>query len=577
MTEEIDVKKLTKDAFTAIDALFTDEDDMLPDENEKQPDDFYLIQEYMLAIEWECSDKNIRKFSSFLDKITPKYGGKHNQDMLKMLTSIVRYLDKSKEKALPETHNVMESIVKTFKNINQNGIDEETIKQQRNAAYNKVLDLKSRIAKVKTEVLRVAEVRGQESLSTSQPSVEQIESSQIVMRILARLELCENRLAAIDSQNMKLQQQIGELTYLNNQMGAQINALDLKLSDQINEMSHLMTSQTVNSDVAQAMDNLSFAAKDEEQINQQYDEINFDGLDFNEMISSTDRALDSSGIDIQPDEMEMEFDQVEFDQIELDEIEPNSSMTPEPPSRFEIDFEQINPDTIKIEELFDESLSSEEITIDDLKYDEITIDDLKYDEKVSPGIESHEKSTPLDFSELEDKKKQSDSDDKDISALIDPVDVVEDAHIENTPQYARCFKIEDQIIAFPEDKIYNIYRIPSKLSKNIHHDQSILLGQFASFSQSLSKNMNGHLKEVNGSILKQMKVDIHLLTSKEIQYNMAVLCSFDDKMSIIPVTDAYGEKSHLFTDLKDGKNSFSDYNVNIADIGATPFVPLCKR
>ncbi|MBF0468648.1 MAG: hypothetical protein HQK61_07160 [Desulfamplus sp.] len=61
MTEEIDVKKLTNDAFMAIDALFTDEDDIFSEEDEKKPDNFDLIQEYMLAIEWECSEKKHQK------------------------------------------------------------------------------------------------------------------------------------------------------------------------------------------------------------------------------------------------------------------------------------------------------------------------------------------------------------------------------------------------------------------------------------------------------------------------------------------------------------------------------------
>jgi len=578
MTEEIDVQKLTRDAFTAIDALFTDEDDIFSGENEKQPDDFEMIQEYMLAIEWECSDKNIRKFSEFLDKITPRYSGKHNQDMLKMLTSIVRYLDKSKEKALPETHNVMESIVKTFKSINKNGVDEATIKQERNDAYNKVLDLKSKISKIKRDGKLSPDVKEQGPLSALQPKIEQIEHSQSIVRILTRLEFCEKRLAAMDAQNIKLEQQIGELTSFNHKMAGQINALDVKLSDQINEMAHTITLPLTHSDVKHDMDNLSFAAKYDDEI-REYDEISFDGLDFNEMTSDTEEALGSSGIEMQPDEVafdQIELDELQLDEVALDEIEFDNSIKQEPISRFEIDFEQINPDAIGIADKFDNSILFEEITIDDLKYDDdLTLDDLKYNDKPDV-IDDSEAANFLELNELEYEKKESDPDDKDITSEH-PVDSFRALYIDDASQYVRCFKIEDEIIAFPDDKIYNIYKIPSKISKNINYEQSILLGQFASFSQSLSKNMTGHLKEVNATILKQMKVDIHRLTNQEVRYKIALLCTIDNKVSIIPVTDICGERTRPFSAIKDGQNSFSDYNINIVNIGTIPFVPFSKK
>lgn len=578
MTEEIDVKKLTKDAFMAIDALFTDEDDTFSDEKNKQPDDFDQIQEYMLAIEWECSDKNIRKFSDFLDKITPKYGGKNNQDILKMLTSIVRYLDKSKERALPETHHVMEFIVKSFKSINSDGIDEESIKKERDAAYNKVMDLKGKIAKIKTDPVQTTDIQYHETLPPSQIKNRSLDPPPIIMTILSKLELYENRLDSIESQNMKLQQQIDQLTNLNYQMGAQIDTLNVKLSGQIKEILESMAELPVNSDIELDIDNLSFEDALADNGANEYDEINFDGLDFSEM-TLEEQTQESLEAEMDLNEMsldQVDLDQVDLDGVDLDQVGQKSELHPEQTTRFEIDFEKITPDEIGIQGGDDDSILFEEITLDEIKYEEITPDDLQYEEELISDVDN-DGANLMALEEVEDEQIQNATNSQLSVRSEQVVDASGAGYIDNTPQYVRCFKIEGQTIALPEDKIFNIYKIPSKLTKDINRAQSIILGQFSSFSQNLSRNMKGHLKEVSNSILKQMNVAVRLLTTQEAQYKIAVLCSFDDKISIVPVTAIYGEITHPITGLKDGENGFSDYNVNIIDMGTIPFVPLCKK
>ncbi|MBF0258182.1 MAG: hypothetical protein HQK62_04975 [Desulfamplus sp.] len=583
MTEEIDVKKLTNDAFMAIDALFTDEDDIFSEEEEKKPDDFELIQEYMLAIEWECSEKNIKKFSDFLNKIVPKYTDKHNQDLLKMLTSIVRYLDKSKDKALPETHNVMEFIVKTFKTINQHGVDDATIKSKKGTAYAKVLDLKDKIAKGKTVAPQETEIKYQDTIAATPSVTEPVESSQMIMTILARLELCENRLAAMDAQNIALQQKIYELTNLNHTMHEQINELEVKLSDHVDKLSQfsnsLSTNSNTNSNIDQAMASLS---QDDEA--SQYDEISFDGLDFEEMTSDTEQSQKSS--DLEMNLKEVPLDELVFDEAQLDGTVPSegklsNEIQPDQSPRFEMDFEQIDADSINFEEKIDSSISFEEITIDDIEYDEISPDDLQYDDPVISDTD-HQEADALASGLAEDETKNDDSANKAIGSAdhakasdddsASSLQINEFAH-----KHVRCFKIENQIIALPDDKIFNIYNIPSKLSRNIHQMQSLVLGEFSSFFQNLSKNMKGHLSGVSNATLKQMNVDVHLLTNQEVQYKVAVLCSFDDKVSIVPVTDLCDNRSHPFTGLKEEQNSFSDYNIQIFDMGTIPFVALSKK
>ncbi|MBF0228758.1 MAG: hypothetical protein HQK63_04090 [Desulfamplus sp.] len=644
MTEDIDIKKLTDDAFMAIDALFTDEDsDIFSEEKEKEPDDFDLIQEYMLAIEWECSDKNIKKFGDFLNKLTPKYGGKHNQDVLKMLSSILKYLEKAKEKAIPETHQVMEFIVKTFKHINQHGIDEATIKQEKNNAYNKVLDLKSKIAKLKAENPYSQEVYGavesqqiKEQSSQLQPATkamqpdqranlrpttnlssttsvtpqysspiptEPIENSPIVVSMLTRLDFCENRLSAIDAQNTKLQQQIYELTNLNRQLNDQISDIELKFADKINDLYEIIDSLSVPTNPTNSptnssnlianfeqnidADNPSFANIDDD--SKQYEEVSFDGLDFDDMDSDinqqpysgeTNKGKEQRGVKLN----EVGLDEIDIGDMGLQETEFDSPIKgKKEESRLEIDFDKLNTDSMSVDsfeiennifesnEFKEEVEDFETITSDDIEYDEITEDLIEYSEDniTSPTISVDDSNFDVkakDSIKLEKEPEELKKSGSDDNALLKEI-----------PHFVRCFKIEKQPIALPDDKIYNIYKIPSKLTKNINQMPILSLGEFSSLFQNLSKNMKGHLKDVSSSTLKKMNVDLHLLTDKSVQYKMAVLCSVEDKVSIIPITDVYDNRNHPMTDIKNGRNEFSEYNVNIVDIGLIPFVHLSKK
>ncbi|MBF0378242.1 MAG: hypothetical protein HQK72_12280 [Desulfamplus sp.] len=664
MTEDIDIKKLTDDAFMAIDALFTDEDnDIFSEEKDKEPDDFDLIQEYMLAIEWECSDKNIKKFGDFINKLTPKYNGKHNQDILKMLSSILKYLEKAKDKAIPETHQVMEFIVKTFKHINQHGIDEATIKQEKNNAYNKVLDLKSKIAKLKAETTYSQEVYGavesrqskeqkaqlkssaitmqSDQTANLQPATnlssihsvthqhyppipaEPIENSPIIVSILTRLDFCENRLSAIDAQNTKLQQQIYELTNLNRQLNDQISDIELKFSEQINDLSQIIDSLSISTnsltkpsglvaDFEQNIDtdNPSFANVYDDP--KQYEEVSFDGLDFDDMDSDinqqsyyveNNKGREQSGVEIN----EVGLDEIDIGDIGLEETEFDNAISDEKKdSRFEIDFDNLNTDSMNLDSIeiennifesdeFNEVEDFETITSDDIEYDEITedlieysedniksqnieVDNSSFDVKAKDSIELEKEPEKLKESGFDDSNKEQSKDNiLDDNELPKSKEIFTNDLLKEVPHFVRCFKIEKQPIALPDDKIYNIYKIPSKLTKNISQMPILSLGEFSSLFQNLSKNMKGHLKDVSNSTLKKMNVDIHLLTDKSVQYKIAVLCSVEDKVSIIPFTDIYDNLNHPMTDIKNEHNDFSEYNVNIVDIGLIPFVHLSKK
>jgi len=152
MAETIDVAKLKTDAFEAIDALFSENDEAASSGKRALKktgptyDEFAILDEYTLALDWEYSDKELNRLIRHLDKITLNHPDKHNLSLVKIIKSIINYLQKAKEKAYPQTLNVMASVIFVLKNINTKNFDESEIKLMLNSTYNEVVRLKKEIS-----------------------------------------------------------------------------------------------------------------------------------------------------------------------------------------------------------------------------------------------------------------------------------------------------------------------------------------------------------------------------------------------------------------------------------------------
>ena len=221
MADTIDIAKLKTDAFDAIDALFSenDEDTSFGEqtlENTGPPsDEFAMLDEYTLALDWEYSDKELNRLTRHLDKITFKHPEKHNQSLVKTIKIIINYLQKAKEKAYPQTLNVMAYVITALKDINTKDFDEAGIKLKLNSIYNEIVSLKEKISKynkkLKKHIAKKKEIKP-ENISDFKPGSEEkitktvnnMETKGIDTNILTRLDQLDEKISYLEKQNNAL-------------------------------------------------------------------------------------------------------------------------------------------------------------------------------------------------------------------------------------------------------------------------------------------------------------------------------------------------------------------------------------
>ncbi|SLM30196.1 hypothetical protein MTBBW1_2130091 [Desulfamplus magnetovallimortis] len=437
MTDDgIDVEKLTSDAFMAIDALFTDDDEDDDDlfggeaEVEKElPSDLDRIEEYMLAMEWEYSDKEVNRFNDFLTEISSQYSDRHSQDILKMISSIVRYIMKAREKTLPETHHVLEAVVKTFKDIQLNDLDDETIRLEKKATYNKVLALKKRIARFNAENQITVDERQEKAskpshLDKSQPSshlpVETVsepavavsnkltDESSIIRGIDEKFLEYENRVQAIESSNEKLKQLFATEQKQRQALEDKIEALESRIEELLESVAsisksaslHAGPSEPSKSDASHELDldEMDFATVVDDieiadttlsktsaapalgttgQEDNNFHEVSPDQVDFEE-ISSDETLFDSQDLERMAPE-DTQFNELASDSVQFDEVDPDSVQLGEvyPDS---VQFDEVDPDSVQFDEVDPDSVQFDEVDPDSVQFDEVDPDSVQFDE-----------------------------------------------------------------------------------------------------------------------------------------------------------------------------------------------------
>jgi hypothetical protein len=214
MADSIDVDKLKNDAFEAIDALFSEGDEDTSfgeqslEETGQAPDEFARLAEYTLALDWEYSEKELNRLSRHLDKITLKNPANYNQSLVKMIKSIINYLQKAKDKAFPQTLNVMASIIDALKDVNTKDFDEAGIKLQLNSTYDKFVSLKEEISKYNKKFRKYTTEKKQVKTVNVSDFTESMESKRIDTNVLTRLDHLEEKVASLEKQNSALKRLI---------------------------------------------------------------------------------------------------------------------------------------------------------------------------------------------------------------------------------------------------------------------------------------------------------------------------------------------------------------------------------
>ncbi|MEN8210423.1 MAG: hypothetical protein ABFR31_01785 [Thermodesulfobacteriota bacterium] len=196
MADEINVDKLKSDAFEAIDTLFSEDDEntsfqeeQVSEEMKQTSDDFSMLKEYSLALEWEYSDREIGRLARHLDKIARKNPDHYTQSLVKLVKNIIKYLQKAREKSFPQTLSVMTSVIETIKDINTKNFNKDEIKFEFNSARKEIIRLKENILKYNKKL-------------------RQHSSEEQNITVLERLDHLENKISYLEKQNSALKRLI---------------------------------------------------------------------------------------------------------------------------------------------------------------------------------------------------------------------------------------------------------------------------------------------------------------------------------------------------------------------------------
>lgn len=512
MVDSIDVDKLKNDAFDAIDALFSDDTEektvfdqkeTREQENPASSNDFDMLEEFSLALDWEYSEKEINRFLAHLDIIAERNSDKYNLALVKMLKSIVSYLQKAKNKAFPQTLNVMNSVITTLKTVNRADFDMSTIKDEVGAAYQKVVILKQKISEYNEE-LRKHAIR--ENVETDLADIDPFAAKE--------KEDAAERVETIYSYDLIEEEE--ETPDTDGMFGEPDDDGDLSsytLDDEPETISPV-PGKHADPSIVSRLNTLEERVAYLESQNQQ----------LKKLLIHQPQGIESSEDLFEPgmeDEPASAFDMAAFSE------EPSGDSPIDEPRT--VDFE-------------------------DIAYGEPAADmpEPSPDEVFEAGTDYYEE-IPL----------PGDDDSPAVPAFDEKEDFIE---------YVRFFKLDQQVIAIPNDFISNVYKMPSALKKNISSLDSVPLKDFSSAFQKLSKNMKGSLQDVPNTELKELTADVRLLTTDSVKYNYAVLCSNGDAHVIVPVTGSHKTKLTLATGREKGDNGVSEYSVAVEGMGSIPLV-----
>lgn len=163
--------------------------------------DLDMLEGYAMALEWEFTDKDVKKFNYHLNRVAALYADNHNQILVKLLRAIVNYISGAQEKAVPETMSILSNILKTLKMVNSGDKDKSFIKVKIQEAYQEVLNLKKHISSYNKKFNKEKE----EEVISKEPTVSiQPPQESIPQGILSRLDEYEKRISYLEEQNKKL-------------------------------------------------------------------------------------------------------------------------------------------------------------------------------------------------------------------------------------------------------------------------------------------------------------------------------------------------------------------------------------
>ncbi len=161
MAGTVNVDKLKNDAFSAIDALFTDEDSSSGSAADQKDEGSPLarLEEYILALDWECTSRDIREAIQIVDELLSSTEDKNILTLLKILKNILVYLSRAGSNAHPETLGIAGEVVSGLTRISSKNDPRAEAKETRQL-YERFKVLKQKISEYNQKMRKGAAPSG---------------------------------------------------------------------------------------------------------------------------------------------------------------------------------------------------------------------------------------------------------------------------------------------------------------------------------------------------------------------------------------------------------------------------------
>lgn len=547
---------------------------------------FETLKEDLLTIDWEYSDERINSFLANLDELLNIHTDKYSQALLKMIRSVIRYLDKAREKAYPETMVVLPGIIKILQEIHSDNPNTATIPSKVKGSYQELLALRNSIAQYNQYVRKEGKPEPQKAPADKQET----RGSGISPDVLSVIKNLEQRLIRLEDENKDLRSAIASLEQKTIQSAAPVAALNLdethpEPSKDMEEPSFSIFEQeepnnplaSPDSSPAPVVPLTDDTPEDEPPISSLIEDISADEITFEEpeKINLSDISFDQT--EKTEPAQEISFDQspaMDSDSINLDITPDDTEGEPETLQAGDIEYEEV--ETLGAGDI-QYGDSPDEISFETADVTQEVTEEFEYQPEV---LDEPQEEPSIAFEEVPAASKSLASQDDDIEYKTDidesipPIEELDDEK-----NHVQCCMLDDEIIAFPEKIINNVYKLPFKLSRGIYDEQIIPLKKLSSglFSR-LSKNMKGSLTKKSNSELKKMSARVKLLKEDTVDYSYALLCSCEgqDDLILIPVSDNLDNTVEEVIEFKELDNSFSETVVNIEDLGTIPLIDPCE-
>lgn len=231
--KELDFKKIEKEAFLAIDELFSEG----PSETDPR---ILRLEEAILSLDWEFTERDLGSLQKTIEELKTAYEDKLNKILIGMMESVTKFLVISKELAPSDTLAILGKIAKTFREINTTTLSEREKRQKIKKTYTFFIQLRDKILGIKKEKVIPKKAPEAPSPVTAPEKVVSIEIPEAKLEAPSILTAPEELTASIETGFSMLKELIQSLndTLKNTQEQTinQIQHLDARIPDFLKEI-----------------------------------------------------------------------------------------------------------------------------------------------------------------------------------------------------------------------------------------------------------------------------------------------------------------------------------------------------